>query len=124
MWARGKASIMTVRHTYAESVKFAFVLAFLLVWQSLPSRMRPRPPTFCTLGDDGVLICVDDTYFDGPGLIANPDDRREYRCRCRAPAQDRTEPTVHLVAAVRQRGRCRRSGPARRSRLVEPSQKL
>jgi hypothetical protein len=76
-------------------VKFAFVLAFLLVAIAAVEKASAAP-TFCTLGDDGVLICVDDTYFDGPGLIANPDDRREYRCRCRVPAQDRTEPTVHL----------------------------
>jgi hypothetical protein len=120
MWARGKASVMTVRHTYAESEpngEICFRSRISAGVAVAAVEKAPRgPPTFCTLGDDGVMICVDDTYFDGPGLIANPDDRREYRCRCRAPAQDRTEPTIHLAAAVRQRGRCRQSGPARRWR--------
>jgi hypothetical protein len=44
--------------------KFVFVLAFLLLVAVVEG--ASAAPTFCFVGDDGVPVCVNDTYFDGP----------------------------------------------------------
>jgi hypothetical protein len=44
--------------------KFVFILAFLLTVVVVEG--ASAAPTFCVEGEDGVPICVDDTYFDGP----------------------------------------------------------
>lgn len=43
--------------------KFVFALAFLLAFAV--AEKASAAPTFCTMVD-GVPICFDDVYFDGP----------------------------------------------------------
>jgi hypothetical protein len=44
--------------------KFVFILAFLLTVAVVEG--ASAAPTYCVPGDNGVPICVDDTYSDGP----------------------------------------------------------
>jgi hypothetical protein len=44
--------------------KFVFILAFLLTVAVVGG--ASAAPTYCVVGDDGVPICVDETYPDGP----------------------------------------------------------
>lgn len=45
-------------------VKLVFALAFLL--GLAVTGKASAAPSFCFIGDDGVPICFDDVYFDGP----------------------------------------------------------
>jgi hypothetical protein len=45
-------------------VKLVFALAFLLTLTV--AERASAAPSFCFIGDDGVPICFDDVYFDGP----------------------------------------------------------
>jgi hypothetical protein len=44
--------------------KFVVVLAFLLTLAIVET--ASAAPTFCVVDEDGVPVCVDNTYFDGP----------------------------------------------------------